>query len=411
MVRPSLRARRVPRAAACVLLAALLGGVPGTSAATIFYVHDALNRLVAVIDHDGSLASYTYDAVGNILRIDRVDPGGGGAVAITLVDPGKGKPGTTVHVFGKGFANAGAPDQVAFNGVVATVVSTVPNRIVTTVPPGATTGRIVVTNALGSATSSSVFTVPGPITVSPSSVTVTTRGMQAFSALDAGSSVASVTWAVDGVAGGNGATGTISAAGLYTAPASVPSPPTVTVSATSRDDDRFVGSASVTVVTPAEIIVLARALSVDHREADTSLVAPSVSVLAETGSAATVAAALAVGVADVTRLVAAPSLAAAVEPVITAVTPAIASRGTSSLAVTIGGAGLLNATALAFALGGVTDPSIAVTDLAVDPSGTQATATLTIASGAAVGARIVRITTPGGASTPLGTAGNVFTVQ
>ncbi len=45
-----------------------------------------------------------------------------------------------------------------------------------------------------------------------------------------------VTWTVNNIAGGNGTVGTISTTGLYTAPAGVPNPFTVTVSATSVAD-------------------------------------------------------------------------------------------------------------------------------------------------------------------------------
>ena len=43
-----------------------------------------------------------------------------------------------------------------------------------------------------------------------------------------------VTWQVNGVAGGSSATGTISATGLYTPPATIPSPNTVTITAVTQ---------------------------------------------------------------------------------------------------------------------------------------------------------------------------------
>jgi hypothetical protein len=49
------------------------------------------------------------------------------------------------------------------------------------------------------------------------------------------------------VVGGNTTVGTISAAGLYAAPNSVPSPSTVTVSAQSVGTPSASGSASVTI--------------------------------------------------------------------------------------------------------------------------------------------------------------------
>src|SRR5262245_55537841 len=59
---------------------------------TIQYVYDALNRLIAVVDQQGNAALYTYDAMGNILRIDRVNAAElPGRVAIAFVTPSKGK--------------------------------------------------------------------------------------------------------------------------------------------------------------------------------------------------------------------------------------------------------------------------------------------------------------------------------
>ncbi len=94
---------------------------------------------------------------------------------------------------------------------------------------------------------------PPPITVSvsPASASVVTGGTQLFTATVANSGNASVTWQVNGAAGGNSTVGTISGAGLYTAPAAVPTPPQVTVTATSVADPGKSGSAAVTVTTAA----------------------------------------------------------------------------------------------------------------------------------------------------------------
>ncbi|MFT3816923.1 MAG: DUF1800 family protein [Rubrivivax sp.] len=56
-----------------------------------------------------------------------------------------------------------------------------------------------------------------------------------------------VSWAVNGVPGGNAALGTVSSSGLYQAPAAVPQPNTVTVSATSTAYPREMGSATMTI--------------------------------------------------------------------------------------------------------------------------------------------------------------------
>jgi hypothetical protein len=49
----------------------------------------------------GNIAIYSYDAVGNLLGIQRVDAPPQG-LAITYVSPGRGLIGAPVMVFGKG---------------------------------------------------------------------------------------------------------------------------------------------------------------------------------------------------------------------------------------------------------------------------------------------------------------------
>jgi hypothetical protein len=85
------------------------------------------------------------------------------------------------------------------------------------------------------------------VTITPASANVVVDRTQAFSAVVHNSGVETVTWGVNGVAGGNAITGTINSAGVYTAPSAVPSPATVTVHATSFATPSAVGSASVTV--------------------------------------------------------------------------------------------------------------------------------------------------------------------
>jgi hypothetical protein len=56
-----------------------------------------------------------------------------------------------------------------------------------------------------------------------------------------------VNWRVNGVAGGNSSVGTITTAGVYTAPASVPSPSTVTVTVVPQAGGSSSAAASVTI--------------------------------------------------------------------------------------------------------------------------------------------------------------------
>src|SRR5207249_8814206 len=82
---------RVARPALMALPHLLMLGLLSFASAqqpSIHYVYDRQSRLVAVVDQQGSVAAYVYDAVGNLLRIDRVDADSiAGSLAITLVSP------------------------------------------------------------------------------------------------------------------------------------------------------------------------------------------------------------------------------------------------------------------------------------------------------------------------------------
>jgi hypothetical protein len=84
------------------------------------------------------------------------------------------------------------------------------------------------------------------VSVSPASPTVAVGNTDQFTATVTGTTNTAVTWAVTGGA----ANGTISASGLYTPPAAVPNPATVTITATLQANMAKTGSAAVTV-TPA----------------------------------------------------------------------------------------------------------------------------------------------------------------
>jgi hypothetical protein len=123
---------------------------------------------------------------------------------------------------------------------------------------------IAVSNAQPSATASIVVNlIPVQnvtVTVSPDSCTntsaVTTSSTVQFTAVVTGNSNQTVTWQVNQVDGGNSQVGTISPGGLYTAPASVPNPATVTVSAVSNAVPSVVGNQQITIVSSPVLQVL-----------------------------------------------------------------------------------------------------------------------------------------------------------
>jgi uncharacterized protein (DUF1800 family) len=69
-----------------------------------------------------------------------------------------------------------------------------------------------------------------------------------------------VTWQVNGVAGGSSATGTISATGLYTPPATIPSPNTLTISAVTQATPMASASQVESILNPIPVVSSAQAI-------------------------------------------------------------------------------------------------------------------------------------------------------
>ena len=122
--------------------------------------------------------------------------------------------------------------------------------------PTSATITVTATSAVDpSASASATVTLQDDIVVgvSPPVATIAAGTSQVFTAsvTASGSPAAGVTWSVNGIAGGNATVGTLVANGagsaMYTAPIAPPSPPSVTISATSVADTTKSGSASVTI--------------------------------------------------------------------------------------------------------------------------------------------------------------------
>lgn len=127
------------------------------------------------------------------------------------------------------------------------------------VPAPATVTVTAVSNADSTRSASATVTItsgnPISVTVVPANVSVTVGQSQTFTATVNGASDTSVTWQVNGATGGSSSTGTIDPNGVYTAPATVPSPATVTVTAISHADSSKSASAAVTIVASAGVSV------------------------------------------------------------------------------------------------------------------------------------------------------------
>lgn len=159
----------------------------------------------------------------------------------------------------------------AITGVTATVTpggqsatgTTSPLTITGVANGTAVTAKVKATNSVGtgpesaasnSVTPSASVTVSG-VTVAPSAPTVNGGATQQFSATvnGTGSVPQGVTWTMTGA-------GTISASGLYTAPASTSSAQSATITATSTHDNTKSGSTTVTV--PATVAVTVSGVAV-----------------------------------------------------------------------------------------------------------------------------------------------------
>ena len=116
---------------------------------------------------------------------------------------------------------------------------------------GTTDIRLTVTDDAGRQDSQDWLFQAVTVTISPTSASVQAAGgTQSFTGTAQNATTPGVTWLVNGVLGGNTTLGTISAQGVYTAPATVPSPPTVVVTAASIQDPTRTADADVTITAP-----------------------------------------------------------------------------------------------------------------------------------------------------------------
>src|SRR2546423_7312709 len=88
------------------------------------------------------------------------------------------------------------------------------------------------------------------VTINPTSTVVTVNQSMSFTDKITGTTNTAVDWGVNSVVGGTATSGTISALGVYTAPAQVPSPAKVTVTVRSEADATKSAAAAVTIEAP-----------------------------------------------------------------------------------------------------------------------------------------------------------------
>jgi hypothetical protein len=115
-----------------------------------------------------------------------------------------------------------------------------------------TSYTLTVTNAAGDFVTSTATVTVSAVTMTalaPATKYVSqTKTLQVTGGVVSGVVDASVTWQVNGVAGGNATYGTIDASGLYTAPATVPGSPVVTVTCMSNAENAITQTMAITLV-------------------------------------------------------------------------------------------------------------------------------------------------------------------
>jgi hypothetical protein len=115
---------------------------------------------------------------------------------------------------------------------------------------------VAILAACGSATKLSTNptqpTTPASVSVavSPSTANIRAGSSYTFTTIVTGSTNATVSWSVNSTPGGDSTIGTITSSGTYTAPAALPSPNTITVTATSAADTTKSSSSAVTLWNP-----------------------------------------------------------------------------------------------------------------------------------------------------------------
>jgi hypothetical protein len=92
------------------------------------------------------------------------------------------------------------------------------------------------------------------VSLSPNPANVRAGSSQRFTATVTGASNSAVTWSVNNVAGGDSLNGTINSSGNYVAPATLPTPTTITIQATSSADSSASGSSTVNLLNPTPIL-------------------------------------------------------------------------------------------------------------------------------------------------------------
>lgn len=183
----------------------------------------------------------------------------GGTQVFTATVTGSGNPATGVTWTVNGVVGGDASTGTIAAGSNGSATYTAPSVLPASPTVIVTATSVADARASGSATVTLSDDIS--VNVSPASATVPAAGIQVFTATVTGSGnpATGVTWAVNGIAGGNATVGTIvqraqsatvssgADSATYTAPVTPPSPSNVTITASSVADPVKTGTASVTI--------------------------------------------------------------------------------------------------------------------------------------------------------------------
>ena len=114
--------------------------------------------------------------------------------------------------------------------------------------PGKSVSAASLNAQVGAAGKASVVVVPATAHVTAGAT------FQYAAALDNVGSNTAVKWAINGIPNGNATVGTIDADGVYRAPATVPTPNTIQVQATSLADTTATSAGTMTITNPAPMV-------------------------------------------------------------------------------------------------------------------------------------------------------------
>src|SRR5215469_7354075 len=114
-----------------VLVAALPAHLRGQTTETLKASYDDNSQLTKVVDPNGNVTIYTYDAIGNMLSITHSTQSPTG-LAILNFTPQQGGIGTSVTIQGQSFSATPSANAVKFNGKAATVTAATASTLTVT---------------------------------------------------------------------------------------------------------------------------------------------------------------------------------------------------------------------------------------------------------------------------------------